>query len=287
MRCVSNVGSTEQIRRRIAEVAQGGRLRFVVLVGDAPPVTAASGDDDATTARRVPVHYAKARVNVSWGSEPEIATDHAYAEPGETMDTEPKPQWAVGRLTAASPEQLRQIVAKILAYERSRDFGPWRRKLNVVASAADLGPMLDSVLESTIRGLLTESIPAGYRLSMTYGCWRSPYCPDPRLFHRTTVQRLNEGAWMWVYVGHGFPLGADRVKVPHGWYPILFASDAAGLKAEHGPPIALFLACYSGAIDARRTCMAAELLRAGRTRGGRGRLARHHALCDFRARIWA
>ena len=46
-------------------------------------------------------------------------------------------------------------------------------------------------------------------------------------------------------------------RAPGGPYPILFASDAAGLRARHGPPIALFLSCYAGAIDARRTCLAA------------------------------
>jgi hypothetical protein len=67
---------------------------------------------------------------------------------------------------------------------------------------------------------------------------------------------------MWIYVGHGFPLGADCVEVPGAHYPILYASDAAGLNAQHGPPIALILACYAGAIDARKTCLAAAMLRA-------------------------
>ena len=258
---ISNLGSIEQLRRQIAEVARGGRLRFVVLVGDNAPWMAAEGDA-AAASRCVPVHYAKARIDVAWGSEAEIATDHAYADLGECMDTQPRPELAVGRLSAATPAELRQIVAKTLAYERSRDFGPWRQQLNVVAGAVGMGPILDPVIESVTHRLLNESVPAVYHLSMTYGTWRSPYCPDPRRFHRTTLERLNEGAWMWVYVGHGFPLGADCVEVPGAQYPILFASDAAGLHAQHGPPIALILACYAGAIDARKTCLAAALLRA-------------------------
>jgi hypothetical protein len=256
---VSNIGSSGQLRRRIAEIGEGGRLRFVVLVGDARCV---DGDDDATPTRCVPVHYAPARVNVLWGSEPQIATDDAYAELGKALDTEPRPALAVGRLTAASPAQLRQIVAKILAYERSRDFGPWRRQLNVVAGVGGLGSVIDAAVESTTQCLLTQSVPAVYRLSMTYASWRSPYFPDPRQFHATTLERLNEGAWFWVYVGHGHPLGTDRVEAPGGPYPILEAADAAALKAQHGPPVALFLSCYAGALDARRTCLAAELLRA-------------------------
>ncbi len=256
---IPNAGSTEELRRQIGEIAKGGRLRFVVLVGDAPPI---NGGDAAAQTRCVPVHYAKARVNIDWGSEPEIATDAAYGDLGEKCDTEPRPELAVGRLTAATPEQLRQIVAKILAYERSRDFGPWRRQLNVVAGVGGLGPLIDPLIESTTQCLLTQCIPAVYRVSMTYASCRSPYCPDPRQFHAATLERLSEGAWFWVYVGHGYPLGGDFIEAPGGPYPILFASDAAGLRARHGPPIALFLSCYAGAIDARRTCLAAEMLRA-------------------------
>ena len=127
----------------------------MVLVGDNVPWMAGAGD--AAAARCVPVHYAKARVNVAWGSEPEIATDHAYADLGEEMDTQPRPELAVGRLTAASPEQLRQIVAKILAYERSRDFGPWRRQLNVVAGVGGLGPIIDRGVESTTQCSCTQN----------------------------------------------------------------------------------------------------------------------------------
>jgi hypothetical protein len=255
---LSNLGSIGQLRRQIGEIAQTGRLRFVVLVGDAPPI---GGGGAAAETRCVPLHYAKARVNIDWGSEPEIATDHVYADLGETSDTQPRPELAVGRLTAASPQQLRGIVAKILAYERSRDFGPWRRQLNVVAGVGGLGPMLDPLIESTTHCLLTQCIPAAYHVSMTYASWRSPYCPDPRRFHAATIERLSEGAWFWVYVGHGYPLGGDFIEAPGGPYPILSASDAAGLRARHGPPIALFLSCYAGAIDARRTCLAAEMLR--------------------------
>ena len=68
---IPNAASTEELRRQIGEIAKGGRLRFVVLVGDAPPIGGESGGDAAAESRCVPVHYAKARVNIDWGSEPE------------------------------------------------------------------------------------------------------------------------------------------------------------------------------------------------------------------------
>ena len=159
---VSNAGSADDIRRRIRQVAKTGSLRFVVLVGSVSrgaaydPTAAANGPlgaidhasmvpglpssawtwagkntaGQASSATRerivngVPTHYADARVNVLWGSERTIATDNWYAQGEEASDQRPAPTLAVGRLTAENPAELRGLVAKILDYERCRDFGP-------------------------------------------------------------------------------------------------------------------------------------------------------------------
>ena len=56
-----------ELRTAIRHVASENQLRFVVLVGD---VRHAASDTAV-----VPTGYAKAQVNVRWGSEPTIATD--------------------------------------------------------------------------------------------------------------------------------------------------------------------------------------------------------------------
>ena len=255
---VSNLGSSHDIRRRIRETAKGGRLRFVVLVGDADPDLMW---DATVRARCVPMHYAKARINVLWGSQPTISTDNWYAQPETGDDENPRPELAVGRLTADSPEELRQMIDKIIAYEQSTDFGPWRRQMNFVAGVGGFGPLTDMVLESAAQYFLTRNIPAEYHVSMTYGSWHSPYCPDPRRFRLTTLDRLNEGSLFWVYMGHGYPFGLDRVQVPRAQYPILAVPDVNLLDCRHGRPIALMMACYTGAIDARPDCLAEVMLR--------------------------
>jgi len=265
---VSSTGSPEDIQGRIREAARGGRLRFVVLVGDAWPTVALRfsppgaddviGVDAGLRPRCVPVHRARAKVNALWGSEPHLATDNWYAD----LNDDQVPDLAIGRLTADSPEELSAIISKILVYEQSSDFGLWRQRLNFVAGLGGFGAIADAVLESATRYFLTQGIPAGYRTTMTYGNWRSPFCPDPRLFRLTALERLNEGSWFWVYIGHGYHLGLDRIHTPAGDYPILDASDVADLKSEHGFPIALFLACYTGAIDAREDCLAERMLAA-------------------------
>ncbi|NQU25362.1 MAG: hypothetical protein HQ567_29100 [Candidatus Nealsonbacteria bacterium] len=255
---LSSAGSPEEIRRQIRDVARRGRLRFVVLVGDAEP---GSLRDPVLRARCVPTHYAEAKVNVRFGSEPHIATDNWYADLDDDIDGDRTPELAVGRLTADSPDELRTMVAKIIAYERSTDFGPWRRRMNVVAGIGGFGRLVDKMIESSARQLLTESVPADYRVSMTYASWQNPYCGDPRQFHATTLERLNEGAWFWVYVGHGYHLALDRVRVPGSHCHILDVGDADKFQCRHGAPIAVFLACYTGAFDATADCLAEHMLR--------------------------
>ena len=132
--------------------------------------------------------------------------------------------------------------------------------MNVVAGVGGFGWLADSVLESAARYFLTRLVPAEYAVSMTYASWQSPYSPDPTRFHQATLQRLNEGALFWVYVGHGFPYGLDRVQTPGGTYPIFDNADVDQLDAAHAPPIALFLACYTGAFDAPDDCLAERML---------------------------
>ncbi|MFM8253224.1 MAG: C25 family cysteine peptidase [Planctomycetota bacterium] len=246
------------IRAEIRRHAAGGKLRWVLLVGDAEPP---GKGDPLARARLTPTYHIPAKVNVKWGSEPEIATDNLYAD----LDDDQIPDVAIGRLTADNPRDLSLMVKKILDYERSVDFSAWRKRVNFVAGVGGFGVLADTVLETATKTFLTEGIPAAYHTSMTYGSWRSPYCPDPRRFHDVTVNRLNEGCLFWVYIGHGHPLTLDRVKVPGATYPIFQIGDAGKLKAAAQPPIAVMLACYTAAFDLPRDCLGEELLK---TEGG-------------------
>jgi hypothetical protein len=205
----------------------------------------------------VPTHFAAAKVNVRWGSEPEIATDNGYAD----LDGDLLPELAVGRLSADHADELTVMVEKILEYERNPPPGDWRRRLNFVAGVGGFGGVVDGVLETATKKLLTDGVPAAYQTTMTYGSWRSPFCPDPRGFHEATLARLNEGALCWVYLGHGQRGFLDRVRVPSGTYRILERGDMHKLQRQQGPPIAVFLACYTAAYDGHEDCLAEELLR--------------------------
>lgn len=65
---------------------------------------------------------------------------------------------------------------------------------------------------------------------------------------------------MWVYVGHGQPHELDHVYCNDGHYPILTRSDLAQLNCQTGQPIAVMLACYTGAFDGSQPSVAEQFL---------------------------
>lgn len=247
--------SPQEIKAAIRAVHEARPGPAVLLVGDAEP---AADEDPTIRARCVRTYHAPARVNVLFGSEPEIATDDGYVD----FDDDGVPECPIGRLPVDSAEELSRLVERILAYEHSTDFGPWRRRINFVAGVGGFGPVADTALENAAKTLLTRYMPAGFATSMTYAGPTSPYSPGPAAFQSAALGRFNEGCLLWVYIGHGSRREVDRIRTPLGAYPILGVRDAAALAPRPQPPLACFLSCYSGAFDGADDCLAEEMLRA-------------------------
>lgn len=70
---VSPAPKSSGVKKQIRDVAANGRLKHVFLVGD-------SGDRNSKHRDLVPTDFIAAKVNVRFGSEPEIATDHTYVD---------------------------------------------------------------------------------------------------------------------------------------------------------------------------------------------------------------
>ncbi len=256
---VSNEGTPEQIRQRIRTAGGRAAVRFIVLIGGANPQLSA---DPEVRRRSIPTHLQAATVVNHWGPEKEIASDNRYAD----FDDDGVPDAAIGRLTVESADELRAVVKKIVAYEKHPDFERWRSRVNFVAGASGFSPIVDALLETTARQIISAGIPAGFETKFTYANWHSPFCPDPRRFHETLLDRLNEGCLFWVYMGHGRRTGIAPLRVPGANLRCLDCGDADELHCTcgpgGGPPIALFFACYTGAFDSPQRCLADELLRA-------------------------
>jgi len=250
---IDNRQTPLNLRKSIRDIARSGKLKTVVIVGDAAPTAGESGD---VSSRLTPAPLLKAKVNIHFGSEPTIATDNWYAD----LDDDYLPDLMIGRLPADTPAELSEMIRKIIAYE-SAPPANWQRRINFIAGVGGFGSLVDSVLENATKKFMVDGVPASYSTSMTYGSWRSPYCPDPREFHDVALNRLNEGCLFWVYIGHGARTYLDEVRTPGGRYPILSTLDKPRMKSAEGLPIAIFLACYSGAFDHTDDCLAEEMVK--------------------------
>ncbi len=238
-----------RIKQQIRDVARQTTLKYILLIGDTPDY--AGHNREVATA----TDYIAARVVSKFGSEPEIASDNVFAD----LDDDGLPDVAIGRLPADSAEQLSLLTAKIMGYEAAR-LGPWQRRINLVAGTGGFGEVSDNVIEKTSRGMISDLIPPAYSVSLTWANWSSAFCPDPREFADTTVARLNEGCLFWVYMGHGHPHRLDYVRTPVGGYPMFSQRDVQRVHCRDGLPVALMLACYTGAFDLPNDCLAEQLV---------------------------
>jgi hypothetical protein len=207
----------------------------------------------------VATQHVASQVITRWHGEPQIATDLPYADPKNTG----QPEFAVGRWPVDNKAQLKTVIDKTLAYETSRDFGSWRGRINLVAGIGGFGALTDAAIEQGARAIVLSGLPAAYEPTLTFGSWSSPHCPDPRKFAASARARMAEGCLFWVYIGHGHTRGLDWVRMPDRQaYGIMECRDCGALPAAKCAPIALFLACSTGAFDKPEDCLAEDLLRA-------------------------
>ncbi|MEO8270097.1 MAG: C25 family cysteine peptidase, partial [Aureliella sp.] len=254
----------EKQGHRIAELdtaADSGTVRTAILQLSAEqtePIryVLLAGDVCADVAINVPTCYYDSTAMSQFGGDATIASDNPYAD----LDGDSIPDLAIGRIPADSAEQLQQVLARVMAFEQQRDFSSWRRDVHVVAGVGGFGAIADSVIEMTTRRFLADRIPGWSELSMTQASVDSHYCPDPWRFSEASIGRMNQGGMFWVYIGHGHVKTLDYVRAGDDWLPILTHDHVPAVDVGSHPPIAVFLACYTGAFDALEDSLAEELM---------------------------
>ncbi len=242
----------DEILQAIREQAAENPLRAVLLVGD----TYSTNPKTET----IPSPLVQPRVIGRFGEEQHIASDSVYGD----LDDDGLPEIAVGRFSVQSVAELDAIVRKTIRYESGENPGPWSRRINFVAGVGGFSPVLDGSIESAARYILSRTIPPEYDITLTQSDVKSPYCPAPNRFRHETIARLNEGPLFWVYMGHGTHRTLDSVFTPdrpEQVFPIFDDGDAQYVSCNRGLPIAVFLSCYTGALDAVEDCVAEELHR--------------------------
>nr|WP_161501220.1 C25 family cysteine peptidase [Rhodopirellula sp. SM50] len=225
--------------------------RFLLLVGDAPVIGSA-----ADTRNQVPMHYVATTVSARFGSTPTMATDYPYSD----IDSDGHADVSVGRLPVDTPDQLRDLIRRIKAYEASRNFSLWRQRVQLVGGVGGFGMLADSAIESVTRMMVTASLPIPVRTSVTYGSPGHLFYPRKR-FTESVTERYTQGCRFWVYAGHGMVDRLDSVPSGPTGIPVLDGNSIATLKCDPAnAPIAVLLCCFTGAIDAGVDSFAEQLL---------------------------
>lgn len=254
IKVVAPPATSQQLQDVVRGVARSGQLKYLLLIGDLPGARIpASGAARIT----IPTNYLTAKVNVRFGSTPQIASDIPYAD----IDGDDVPDLAVGRIPADTPAELATVVRKSLRYEQQTDHGTWERRLNIASGNGGFGPVTDAIIEAAARQVITQNVPAEYETRHIF----------PQAVVKGTVlasfavqaqQQLSEGSLAWVYLGHGQPTELDRVPTATGSESILSVGDVPKLRCSGHSPLAVLVACNTGAMDASRDCLAEELLMA-------------------------
>jgi len=253
---IDTTRSREELKKQIQTlaIANPKRLKYLLLIGDvASTEVAASGDFSHT----IPTFYIDSTAMVRFGSEPHIATDNPYAD----LNNDGLPELAVGRVPCDNELELKSWVERLIQYEKHQDFSEWRRRVHVVAGVGGFGVLIDSAVEMTAKQFLSQGIPHGYSLSLTQASPASPYCPPPSEFANATIARFNEGGLFWIYMGHGNIGHLDFIRDEDRWHCIMDEKCLPLIQPGPKSPIAVFLACYTGAFDAKDDSIAERLLK--------------------------
>ncbi|MCC7086426.1 MAG: hypothetical protein IT427_15610 [Pirellulales bacterium] len=232
-----------------------GRLRYVLLIGHVPRPHVT--DSRHAVNNCTPTSYIRAKANVKWGSEPLIATDIPFAD----VDGDDLPDLAIGRIPAATAPQLQAVLGKSIDYEQKAEGGDWKRKLKIASGTGGFGALTDALIETAARQVILQNVPADY---FTEHISSAGKAADGRAnrssFPARARQQLNEGSLAWVYLGHGRPTELDHVLTAAGSESILSVRDVPKLHCGGHSPLAVLIACYTGAMDSPRNCLAEELL---------------------------
>jgi hypothetical protein len=245
--------SAEQLKATIRRTNRAGLLKYIVLIGDEP---SASGARIVAARVTVPTNYVAGKVNIRWGPEKEIASDTPYGD----LDGDGTPDVAVGRIPAHSAVELAAVVRKVIRYEQLTDHGPWEKSLKIVSGAGGFGALTDAMVEAAGRQVIQQTVPPEYDVRHIFDASSTPDGAEKIDFASRARGELNGGSLAWIYVGHGLPTELVYAATASGFKSILSMRDVPQLHCGPHNPLAVLVACYTGAMDAPHGCLGEELL---------------------------
>lgn len=194
----------------------------------------------------------------------EAATDRPYGD----HDDDGLPEVSIGRLPASDAATLSRMVGRTISYEAAREAGAWQKQCALVAGEGRFGPAVDAMIENLFQRIVAQQIPARFDVDLTYANPRSAFCYPFAQFADRVVGRLNDGALVMAYVGHGDVRSVDDLTAPGPdgrvqRFPVLDASHVPQVDAG-AAPIMVAIACWTGKYEGAERCIGEELLATGR-----------------------
>jgi hypothetical protein len=193
-----------------------------------------------------------------WTDGSPVTSDTSIAD----LDGDHVPDVAVGRIPAQDADDADPVLERTRELEQAYDVGQWNYLVNVFASEAGFGDIIDEMIEQAGFDAVRE-VPTEWAFSFTYARFTSPYAYPPALFSDRVYDLLNDGSFMNIYIGHGWEGGFDDVLWGDERAPILDTEDLDQLDISHRSSLLLLAACLTGAFDADENLAGAFLLQSG------------------------
>ncbi|MDR0609077.1 MAG: C25 family cysteine peptidase [Planctomycetaceae bacterium] len=230
----------QNIKNRIQLLAEQVSLSAIILVGK----------------ETIPSPQIPCRIVQHFGKESTLASDDWYAD----QNNDGLPDIAVGRFTANTVEELDSQIQKTIRYETEIPVGIWCRQLQIVAGIGHFSPLLDNLLESTTRYLLSSTLPESYEIPLLHANWKSSFCPAPADYQKELFETINRSPLFWVYFGHGHPQMLDPFSTPLGPLATLHVNNFPQFHCRKSLPIVFLFCCYGGVFDLEPYSLAEKLI---------------------------
>ena len=241
------------IRQHIQRVyTESGRPYpfYVLLLGHAQVWD--EGSDSYLPAASVPLDLPQELIN-------EIGSDHIASDDAYALENDVLLPIAFGRVPAWTEAEALRVLARTQAYEATPPTGLNRTQVELIASESLFGPVFDQAIEKLVIFFVEEHLPTYYRWHMLYGHPDSPYAYPAPEFPGEVARRLDQGAVLATYIGHGSSDWLGPALGDDGWEGPVFTASDVSLVNDAQASLVTMIACSAGEYDQSRS-LAEELL---------------------------
>jgi len=172
---------------------------------------------------------------------------------------DPLPDIAVGRIPAATIDQLNTVVDKILSYYSNKSFG-WQNAALLIGGE-------ENVFHTQTESIVNSMIPSNFFIKRLYTSIQDPQVDTK--YYGTTQDLLgyfNQGLALVNFMGHG----GGAIWADNG---ILTNDEISGMSNKDKYPFITSMTCFSGAFDGQEGLPLSSTLLFGENKGAIGVLA--------------